>query len=89
MIPPLMTGYLLGKHVELRFKNGDVARGVVIRLKLAGKRSVTVVDERSEDYDEKLGCWLPRRPRDEREYPYALIESIMVIDRIETLMVNL
>jgi hypothetical protein len=89
VIPPLLTGYLLGKHVELRFKNGDVARGVVVRLKLAGKRTIIVVDERAEDYDESLGCWLPRRPRDEREYPHKDIESIMVIDRKETLVVNL
>jgi hypothetical protein len=81
-----MTGYLLGKHVELRFKNGDIERGVVIRVKLSGKRSVTLVDERSEDYDERLGCWLPRRPREEREHTYERIESIMVIDRKETLV---
>ena len=86
MISPLVTGYLLGKHVELRFRNGDIKRGVVVRLKCAGKRTVTLTDERPDDYNEELGCWVPRRPREEQEYEHATIESIMVIDRNETLV---
>jgi hypothetical protein len=84
----MMTGYLLGKHIELRFKNGDIERGVVVRMRLSGDRCITLTDEHPEDYDAQLGCWLPRRPREEREYQYGLVESVMVIDRIETLVVD-
>jgi len=83
MIPPLLSGYLLGKHVELRFKNGDIKRGVVVRLALSGERGVIVADERPDDYRADIGCWVPRRPREEREYAHKSIESIMVIDRDE------
>ncbi len=84
MISPLINGYLLGKHVELRFKNGDVKRGVVVRLTLSGARGVVITDERPEDYHVDLGCWVPSRPREEREHAHKDIESIMVIDRYET-----
>lgn len=85
-IPPLLTGYLLGKHVELRFVDGRLIRGVVVRLKLTHPRGLTLTEERASDYSEALGCWLPRRPREESEYDSASLESIMVIDRNETLV---
>jgi hypothetical protein len=85
-LPPLLTGYLLGKHVELRFHDGRIKRGVVVRLKLVQPRGLTLTEERGSDYDETIGCWLPRRPREEDTYDVSDIETIMVVDRNETLV---